>query len=257
MQLIGKAIKTYATEHEEQLPGPLSQDQYTLDAAGRPPRDGQLLKYIERHLEQPANAQGHANNAKTIFTTPAWENAEHATDAPVFLVNIEKVPAFSQPAWGQEGKPPLKLSQLKDWTWSVGMKEHPVEISKMWALTEADQKLAKLIGINPKIAQWVKRMRSAEARPLSPRPSPALYPDPLSVSRPEIQHPSLLPEKLRAARSNGQPARREALRKGAKAIADENALRGPAGLPRSWPDQTRSGYRRTRWTYDSPSGSPA
>ncbi len=160
MQLIGKAIKTYATEHEEQLPGPLSQDQYTLDAAGRPPRDGQLLKYIERHLEQPANAQGHANNAKTIFTTPAWENAEHATDAPVFLVNIEKVPAFSQPAWGQEGKPPLKLSQLKDWTWSVGMKEHPVEISKMWALTEADQKLAKLIGINPKIAKWVKRMPS-------------------------------------------------------------------------------------------------
>ena len=158
MQLIGKAILAYTTEHNEQLPGPLSQDQYTVDAAGQPPRDGQLLKYIARHLEQPANAAGHSRNAKTIFTFPAWENSEHATDAPVFLVNTLELPVFSQPAWGNESKPPLKLTQLKEWTRVVGEKAFPIEPSRMWALTEADQVLAKLMGLNEKNAKWVPRL---------------------------------------------------------------------------------------------------
>lgn len=160
MQLIGQAIRTYADEHEGQLPGPLSQDQYTVDAAGQPPRDGQLLKYIMRYLEQPSNAGGHLRDAKTIFTYPAWENSDHATDAPVFLVNVETVPAFSQSPWGEEGKPPLKISQLAEWTRKIGERVHPVEISKTWALTEGDQVLAKLLGLNEKTVKWVERMPS-------------------------------------------------------------------------------------------------
>jgi prepilin-type processing-associated H-X9-DG protein len=160
MQLIGKAIRTYTEEHEGQLPGPLSQDQYTVDAAGQPPRDGQLLKYIMRYLEQPANATGSARSAKTIFTFPAWENSNHATDAPVFLVNVQNVPAFSQSPWGEEGKPALKISQLAEWTRTIGEKVHPVDVSKTWALTEGDQVLAKLLGLNEKTVKWVERMPS-------------------------------------------------------------------------------------------------
>lgn len=172
MQLIGKAILAYTAEHDEQLPGPLTQDQYTVDAAGNPPRDGQLLKYISRHLEQPANSAPGSGNAKEIFTFPAWENGEHATDAPVFLVNTQPLPVFSQPAWGDDEKPPLKLSQLKEWTRNIGDKSHPVEISKMWALTEGDQVLAKLMGLNDKTYKWVSRM---PAKPVHTNHRNALY----------------------------------------------------------------------------------
>jgi len=158
MRLIGRAITAYAAEHEGQLPGPLTQDQYTVDAAGNPPREGQLLKYIFRHLEQPVNSIDGAGGAKEIFTFPAWENGEHATDAPVFLVNTQELPAFSQPAWGKGEKTPLKISQLNEWTRLIGEKSFIVEPSKMWALTEADQVLAKLIGIDEKSVKWVLRM---------------------------------------------------------------------------------------------------
>jgi len=131
-----------------------------VGAAGQPPRDGQLLKYIMRYLEQPSNAGGHLRDAKTIFTFPAWENSNHATDAPVFLANVQEVPAFGQPAWGEEGKPPLKVSQLTQWTKKIGERVHPVEISKMWAITEGDQVLAKLLGLNEKTVKWVERMPS-------------------------------------------------------------------------------------------------
>ena len=189
MQLIGKAIAAYAADHDEQLPGPLSQDQYTLDAAGKPPRDGQLLKYIERYLEQPANSGSGAGGAKTIFTFPAWENGEHATDAPVFLVNTQELPAFSQPAWGAGENHPLKLSQLKKWTRVIGERQFPVELSKMWALTEADQELAKLMGINEKTEKWVQRMSS---RPVHNNHRNALYFDwhvePLVLPKAAEQH---------------------------------------------------------------------
>lgn len=160
MRLIGKAVAAYTAEHDEQLPGPLSQDQYTVDAAGNPPRDGQLLKYISHYLQQPSNSLDGSGGAKVIFTFPAWENGEHATDAPVFLVNIQDLPAFSQPAWGKGEKQPLKLSQLKEWTRIIGDKQFPVEPSKMWALTEADQVLTKLLGINERNEKWVQRMPS-------------------------------------------------------------------------------------------------
>ena len=172
MQQIGKAIATYAAEHDERLPGPLSMDQYTVDAAGQPPRDGQILKYIYRYLGQPSNALGNGTDAKDIFNFPAWENGQHATDAPVFLVNIQMLPSLFQPAWGNDEKPPLKLSQLNEWTKVIGEKNFPIAPSKMWALTEADQVLAKLLGINDTTEKWVQRM---PAKPVHVDHRNALY----------------------------------------------------------------------------------
>jgi prepilin-type processing-associated H-X9-DG protein len=156
MQIIGKAIVAYGGEHEGRLPGPLTVDQYPTETAGNPPRDGQLLKSIARYLEQPATAPGGHRTAETIFTFPAWERAsERTADAPVFLINNEVMKPLGQPVWGTDGKPPLKIDQLKEWIRPLAGKDQPADLGRVWALTEADQELAKILKIN---APWVPRM---------------------------------------------------------------------------------------------------
>ncbi len=154
MQRIGKAIRTYAAEHDDRLPGPLSVDQYPVDSAGTPPREGQLLKYIATYLNAPAGSSDPAT-ARTTFTFPAWQRAEHTTDSPVFLINNEPVMPVNQPAWGGDNKPALKFADLAKWTKRTGEREEPVDPAKMWALTEADQEVAKLMQLK---APWVARM---------------------------------------------------------------------------------------------------
>ncbi len=153
LQRIGKAIKAYAADHEDRLPGPLSTDQYPVDSAGNPPREGQLLKHLTTYLNSPAGAPD-ASTARKTFTTPAWEGAEHTTDSPVFVINNEPVLPFGQPAWGIGGKPPLKFSDLKTWVRRLADKDVPVDPAKTWALTEADQEVAKLMDIKD---PWVIR----------------------------------------------------------------------------------------------------
>ena len=156
MQLIGKAIADYAKDHQDQLPGPLSTDQYPVASAGKPPRDGQLLKHIAQYLEQPSNSPDGASNASTIFTFPAWQrNSDRSTDSPVFLMNNEIAAPFDQPVWGGTGKPPLRQSQFGEWRRIVAGKNVPAEPARIWALTEADREIAKILGIK---GEWVGRM---------------------------------------------------------------------------------------------------
>jgi len=155
MQVIGKAIIAYAKDHQDQLPGPLSTDQYPVASAGQPPRDGQLLKHIAKYLEQPANSDSESENPSTIFTFPAWQrNSDRTTDSPVFLINNEVAMPFGQPVWGGSGKPPLKLAQLPEWKRVVRGKEQSADLSKVWALTEADREIAKILNIKE---AWVDR----------------------------------------------------------------------------------------------------
>lgn len=154
LQRIGKAIQAYAADHQDQLPGPLGLEHYPVDSAGSPPRDGQLLKYIAKYLNAPAGSADAGASAKTTFTFPAWQTAEHTTDAPVFVVNHEHVLPAGQSAWGGDGKPPLKWAELRNWTRKNGDKDEPVSLAKIWALTEIDQELAKLMQIKE---PWVAR----------------------------------------------------------------------------------------------------
>jgi prepilin-type processing-associated H-X9-DG protein len=156
MQAIGKAIVDYSKDRQDQLPGPLSTDQYPVASAGQPPRDGQLLKHIAKYLEQPAGSELAGENASTIFTFPAWQrNTDRSTDSPVFLLNNEKAAPFGQPVWGGTGNSPLKMAQLAEWKRVVGGKELPADLSKVWALTEGDREIAKILNINE---PWVQRM---------------------------------------------------------------------------------------------------
>jgi type II secretory pathway pseudopilin PulG len=154
MQRIGKAIRAYAADHQDQFPGPLTTDQYPVDSAGNPPREGQLLKYIATYLNAPAGSADGGATARTTFTFPAWQNAERTTDAPVFIINNEPVLPAGQPAWGAQGKPPLKFADLQNWKRKVNEKEETVDPARMWALTEADQELGKLLQIKD---SWIAR----------------------------------------------------------------------------------------------------
>lgn len=153
MQRIGKAIANYAKDHQDQLPGPLSTDQYPVASAGKPPREGQLLKYIAKYLEQPNDA---GKNAENTFIYPAWQrNSDRSTDSPVFLLNNEPVKPFGQSIWGSPNKPPLKTTQFAGLERGPEGHESPVEPSRLWILTEADRELAQILGIQ---APWVPRM---------------------------------------------------------------------------------------------------
>lgn len=156
MKRIGAAISAYTKDHQDQLPGPLSTDQHPVASAGKPPRDGQLLKYIGSYLQQPANSTDGAGNATSVFTFPAWQrNPDRTTDAPVFLINNEIAAPFGQPVWGGPGKPPLKVTQLSEWKRKANGTEQPADLAKVWALTEADREIAQILGIQD---PWVSRM---------------------------------------------------------------------------------------------------
>jgi type II secretory pathway pseudopilin PulG len=153
LQVIGKAIAAYTADNDGRLPGPLSMDQYPVDAAGNPPRDGQLLKYITSHL----NSSGGARN---IFTFPGWQKAQRATDSAVFLVNVDPVAPFEQPIWGDmavKDKAPLKIEDVRLVRFRLGDKDVNADPARVWALTEADQMLARILGAG-KSEAWVLRM---------------------------------------------------------------------------------------------------
>jgi prepilin-type processing-associated H-X9-DG protein len=170
MQLIGKAIQDYAKDHDDQLPGPLSRGQHPVASAGQPPRDGQLLKYIGRYLDQPSNAPEGGGNASTIFTFPAWERySERAMDAPVFIVNTETALPFEQSVWGGDGKPPIKMSELPKWQRKITGKLETIPLSKIWALTEADREICKILGVTE---PWIEGL---PAKPLHYNHRNALY----------------------------------------------------------------------------------
>jgi prepilin-type processing-associated H-X9-DG protein len=73
----------------------------------------------------------------------------------VFLINNEVARPFDQPVWGTDAKPPLKVEQLKDWVRPLAGKDQPANLSRIWALTEADQELAGILKIK---APWVSKM---------------------------------------------------------------------------------------------------
>jgi hypothetical protein len=124
-----------------------------VDSAGTPPRDGQLLKYIGKYLEK-------SGGARAVFTFPSWQKAKRATDSAAFLVNVDPMQPFEQPVWGEmgeKGKGPLKVDDIRSIQFQVGAKTENANPAKVWALTEADQMLARILGANKSDA-WVQRL---------------------------------------------------------------------------------------------------
>ena len=156
MQIIGGAIAAYAEQHDGRLPGPLTIDQYPVDSAGVPPRDGQMLKYITPYLEK-------SGGARVVFTFPGWQKAKRATDSAVFVANVEIVKPFEQSPWGDmdpKEKGPLKVSDIRSVVFrGIDEKLIPANPAKFWALTEADQMLVSVLGVN-RSDPWVQRLPS-------------------------------------------------------------------------------------------------
>ncbi len=153
MALIGKAMSSFVSDNDGRLPGPLSMDQYPVDSAGTPPRDGQLLKHIGKYLDK-------SGGARSVFTFPSWQKARRATDSAVFVVNVEPVAPFEQSPWGELGndkKAPLKADEIKNVRFRVGEKNEPADPANFWALTEADQMLVRILGVKSS-DKWAERL---------------------------------------------------------------------------------------------------
>lgn len=156
MQAIGKAMSAYVDDHDGRLPGPLTMDQYPVESAGTPPRDGQLLKHISEYLEK-------SGGARAAFTHPAWVAAKKLEGSAVFLANVEKVEPYQQSPWGDmgpNGKGPLKLEDLNAVQYTIADTKYTAELKKFHALTEADQVLAGNQGAK-KSDPWVARLPSS------------------------------------------------------------------------------------------------
>lgn len=153
LMTIGKAMSAYVDEHDGRLPGPLTMDQYPVETAGTPPRDGQLLKHISGYLEK-------SGGAKAAFTHPAWATAPKASDSAVFLANVEKMEPYQQSPWGDmgpNGKGPLKVEDLNAVQYTIGDTKHTATLKNFYALTEADQVLAGNQGAK-KTEPWVTKL---------------------------------------------------------------------------------------------------
>jgi type II secretory pathway pseudopilin PulG len=146
MNSIGGAIGAYANENDDQLPGWLDAEQFPVETAGKPPRNGQMLKYLADPLNivtSTASGTKIGDFRDTAFLNPAWALADKDPNAPVFLINLEPVTPYNQPAFGTDSAPPLKRAALASWRYTVNGEEREARLPSIWALTEADAEVVQ------------------------------------------------------------------------------------------------------------------
>ena len=140
LRQIGSAILAYSNENNDRLPGPLKATQYPVLKENE---KGSLWKLIDPYLTKAADkGQTTLTERNSVFICPSYAKIYRQNEMPVYLVNMTPIGDLSQPAWGQEGQDqdPVKKAMLSTWTADQNEeKDRPVELSRLWALIDADQ----------------------------------------------------------------------------------------------------------------------
>lgn len=144
LRQIATAMLTYTGEHEDELPGPLTAEQFPTFSAGS--TEGSLPELLDPYLnklrsESGKIATGNANN--NPFMCPSYAKLYGKTpQMPVYLVNQTRITAFDQSPWGSvaQDKKPMKKAMLSTWVEDQNEgSDRPVNLARLWAVIDADQ----------------------------------------------------------------------------------------------------------------------
>ena len=165
LRQIGTGISSYCNDHDDMLPGPLTVEQYPV-FGDDPARDkGSLAKLLAPYLSlaKKEKSEDETKKASTgefdIFNCPG-ATAKNLDEVPGYIMNVEEVPEYNQPAWGKIGSdnPPLRRAALT--TWRDNSKDADgtdanVVLAEKWAMRHTDKKDAKEIGLS---GDWIQKL---------------------------------------------------------------------------------------------------
>jgi type II secretory pathway pseudopilin PulG len=159
LKQVGVAMSSYITEHDDSLPGPLTQEQYPTYGTDETRDKGSLAKFLAPYLSQVKkegmSATAQTTNEASIFVCPG-ASGPNLDEIVGYIMNIEEVPDYKQPAWGKmDGNlPPLRRAALGAWrdTSTTALStDSTVMLSRKWAMRHTDQKDCEKLKIT---AQW-------------------------------------------------------------------------------------------------------
>jgi prepilin-type N-terminal cleavage/methylation domain-containing protein/prepilin-type processing-associated H-X9-DG protein len=142
LRQIGMAINSYATDHDDTLPGPLNAQQYPTYQSGDTGSLPMLLSKYLNLVETRADMDKGAANRANVFVCPSYQKKYPNLDAIVYAMNMRPIPAYSQSPWGdnQSGQQPLKRAILSEWTESVQSNpEFHVPSTETFAMRDTDK----------------------------------------------------------------------------------------------------------------------
>lgn len=145
LRQIGTAINSYANDNDNDLPGPLSVDQFpTFNAGGSGVDDYSLAKKLSKYLGTDEKGSGTSAAAErtNIFICPSYQRQKPTLDAPVYVMNSRQIIDLNQSPFGEAdgNKLPLKRTALSNWMEAgTGNNEKPVVLGQVWAMKDADQ----------------------------------------------------------------------------------------------------------------------
>ncbi len=139
---IGIAISSYATDHDDTMPGPVTIEQFpTFKAADIGSLPQLLAKYLNLVENTDAKNLENANKAN-VFVCPSYKKKFPQLDAVVYAMNMREVGGYSQSAWGdstQSSQMPLRRAVLSGWSEANDISpEFHVDLTQTFAIRDTD-----------------------------------------------------------------------------------------------------------------------
>lgn len=146
---VGIGISGYCNDHDDVLPGPLSEGQYSKWKTGDPKAKGALVQFLEPYLYTHEDKSS-TPPPETVMFCPSWERARKGINppGPVFVLNFEDrlVDYGDRVPWGdaETNTQPVKRSMLTAWRITdpkkkVNTEQELMPLSQTWAIKDGDQ----------------------------------------------------------------------------------------------------------------------
>jgi len=156
LRQIGLGITAYCADHDQELPGPLSEGQYARNVEGDPRSKGALAVVLSQYLSTPPDKQQGSQGAEaalqrdTVMRCPSFARVSKNLEAPVYVMNFEDrlEELNNQVPWGDvEGNiPPVKRPMLGSWRTTANTRKKKTDsnmelmnLAETWAIKDADQ----------------------------------------------------------------------------------------------------------------------
>jgi len=146
---VGVAIVNYAADHNDELPGPLSEAQYPEWEEGDEKTKGSLVRVLEKYLDTSDKEKNSASKGEkaSVMLCPSWARVMKTRKAPVYIMNFEDrlEDHDNRPPWGDVANdtPPVRKTMLTAWRDTNPLTKSEdremVNLTQRWAMKDADQ----------------------------------------------------------------------------------------------------------------------
>ena len=166
LRQIGTAMSSYSNDHEGMLPGPLTVEQYPTFGIEEKRDKGSLARLLATYVglsERKSADQGQAS-AAGVLTAPFLNLPQDVKldDIAGYIMNMELVHDYEQPAWGDLGdkseKQPLTRAALTAWrdtSRDALSSDSTVNLTRKWAMRHTDKKDCDQLALS---GDWVEKL---------------------------------------------------------------------------------------------------